>query len=272
MRQAATTALASAPPQLHHPITYTQVGDLPLTSCWFGACSQTHLNFKMAAEDLRLDKERHLKYWQRCRNSYLPSPYTAADSTRLMWACFIFSALDVLSVPLEAKERANIRDWVLSLQHPDGGFCGSPTHAYDGPDASKGGANLAATFFALILLAVAAEDDEAGAKGAFAGVQRRKLLRWVRKLQRDDGSFGQNLWEGKPVGGSDTRHSYLATSIRWMLRGDVRPGDEAWEEDIDLDATAAHIRRGQAYDGGLAESNEQESHGAFHAWRSEFIY
>ena len=218
----------------------------------------------MAAENPRLDKERHVKYWQRCHNSYLPSPYTAADSTRLMWACFIFSALDVLSIPLEAKDRANIRDWVLSLQHPDGGFCGSPTHAYDEPDASKGHANLAATFFALVLLAIAAEDVEGGAKSAFAGVRRRRLLRWLRSLQREDGSFGQNLWEGKPVGGSDTRHSYLATSIRWMIRGDVRPGDEAWEEDIDVDVTVGHIRRGQTYDGGLAEFHQQESHGTFH--------
>lgn len=51
------------------------------------------------SEPSRLDRERHCKYWQRCHSSYLPSPYTAADSTRLMWACFIFSAFDVLSMP-----------------------------------------------------------------------------------------------------------------------------------------------------------------------------
>lgn len=179
-----------------------------------------------------------------------------------MWACFIFSALDVLSIPLESNERANIRTWVLSLQHPDGGFCGSPTHAHEGQDASKGNANIAATFFALVLLAVAAEDDDGGARAAFSGVRRRRLLRWLRRLQREDGSFGQNLWDGEPVGGSDTRHSYLACSIRWMVRGDVRPGDEAWEEDIDVVATVGHIRQGQTYDGGLAEFYQHESHGA----------
>lgn len=210
----------------------------------------------------RLDKARHVKYWQRCHSTYLPPPYTSADSTRLMWACFIFSAFDVLSVPVKDRDRATIRAWVLSLQHPDGGFCGSPNHAYAGQSASKGDANLAATFFALVLLAVAADgSDECAAKSAFAGVHRRKLLTWLRRLQREDGSFGQNLWDGRPVGGQDTRHSYLASSIRWMLRGDVQKGDEAWVEDVDTEAMVAHIRRLQTYDGGLAEFSQQESHG-----------
>lgn len=107
-----------------------------------------------------------------------------------------------------------------------------------GQDATKGSANLATTFFALLLLGVAAgTDDEA--RAAFAGVQRRKLLRWVTKLQRPDGSFGQVLWEGEAVGGRDTRHSYLASAIRWMLRGE---GDE---EDIDVERMVDHIRHTQ---------------------------
>jgi geranylgeranyl transferase type-1 subunit beta len=186
-----------------------------------------------------LDKPRHIKYWQRCFTSYLPSAYTANDSTRLTFAFFIVSALDLLSVPLSAKDRSSIRSWVLSLQHPDGGFCGSPSHVLEGQDAIKGSANLAATFFALLLLGVAAgTDDEA--KAAFAGVKRRKLLRWMKKLQRRDGSFGQVLWEGEPVGGRDTRHSYLASAIRWILRG-----NEDEEEDFDVEAMVSQIRSTQ---------------------------
>jgi geranylgeranyl transferase type-1 subunit beta len=77
------------------------------------------------------------------------------------------------------------------------------------------------------------------------GVHRRKLLQWLAKLQRKDGSFGQNLWDETPVGGSDMRHSYLASLIRWMLRGSVEKGDAAWVEDIDVEAMIAHIRNGQ---------------------------
>jgi geranylgeranyl transferase type-1 subunit beta len=183
-----------------------------------------------------LEKERHVKYWQRCYGNYLPTAYTVADSTRLTFACFIVCAQDLLSVPLPAKDRTAIRAWVLSLQHPDGGFCGSPTHALPGQAASRGTANLAATFFALILLGLAAEGD---GRRAFRGVRRKRLLRWVRGLQRPDGSFGQNMWEGVPVGGRDTRHSYLASSIRWMLRG--------WEgdEDFDVDGLIRCIREAQ---------------------------
>lgn len=195
--------------------------------------------------DTPLDKQRHAKYWQRCYSAYLPSPYTSSESTRLMWASFIISAHDLLSIPFSPAERARIRTWILGLQHQDGGFCGSPTHfPPEGTDGSKGHANLAATFFALITLAIAAEGEDE-VRNAFAGVNRRKLLSWLRRLQREDGSFGQHLWDGKPVGGADTRHSYLACSIRWMLRGDVKEGEDAWVEDMDVEATVAHIRLGQ---------------------------
>lgn len=196
-----------------------------------------------ASESATLDKQRHVKYWQRCQRAFLPTAYTAADSTRLTFACFIISALDLLSVPLETKDRTAIRRWVLSLQHPDGGFCGSSTHSMDGQQAGKGTANLAATFFALVLLATAAEEDTAVT--AFAGVNRRGILEWLRKLQRQDGSFGQNIWEGETVGGKDARHSYLASCVRWMLRGEIKEGEEQWVEDVDVDSMIAHIRRGQ---------------------------
>ncbi|KAL5608536.1 hypothetical protein FOBRF1_009033 [Fusarium oxysporum] len=209
-----------------------------------------------------LDKQQHIKYWQRCHKSYLPSPYTAYDSTRLTFACFIISALDILSVPLTHTERGAIRRWVLSLQHPEGGFCGSSTHALPGQEAYKGTANIAATFFALVLLGLAA-DGEDEARSAFNGVDRVRLLKWLNRLQRKDGSFGQNLWDGEIVGGRDMRHSYLASCIRWMLRGDVKEGDEGWVEDLNVDEMIAHIKRGQTYDGGVAESSQHESHAGY---------
>ncbi|EHK18164.1 uncharacterized protein TRIVIDRAFT_45023 [Trichoderma virens Gv29-8] len=211
------------------------------------------------AEEPKLDKARHVKYWQRCHNTFLPTPYTSNDSTRLIFAFFIISALDLLSVPLTAQERAAARAWVLSLQHPDGGFCGSPTHAIEGDNASKGSANIAATFFALILLGLVAESEEEQ-RSAFAGVDRKALLLWLRKLQRSDGSFGQVLWDGEPMGGRDMRHSYLASSIRFMLRGPVQEGDENWVEDIDTERMIEYIKSVQTYDGGIAESSTEESH------------
>ncbi|PQK17239.1 hypothetical protein BB8028_0007g04340 [Beauveria bassiana] len=215
-----------------------------------------------AAENSGLDVERHIKYWKRCHGSYLPAPYTANDSTRLTLACFIVSSLDLLRSPLTAKERAAIRAWVLSLQHPDGGFCGSATHAPAG--ASAGDANLAATFFALVLLALAAVGGPQE-EGAFSGVKRTRLLRWLRRLQRnEDGAVGQMLWEGEPVGGHDVRNSYMAAGIRWMLRGDVEKGDEGWVEDLDLDKLVGFVANTQTHDGGMGETtSHHESHGGY---------
>lgn len=212
-----------------------------------------------AADGPSLDTERHVKYWKRCHGAFLPAPYTSNDSTRMTLACFIISALDLLNSPLSAHERAACRRWVLSLQHPDGGFCGASTHGAVPRD--KGAANLASTFFALILLTFAA-DSEDEQRRAFAGVRRRNLLSWLRKLQRADGGFGQLLWEGKPVGGNDVRHSYMAAGIRWMVRGSVAQDDAAWVEDIDVASLVAAIRRTQTFDGGMGESVPvHESHG-----------
>lgn len=238
----------------------------------------------MAADTaVPLEKERHIKYWQRCHKTFLPHQYTSSDSTRLALTFFILAALDILSPSssdkhlLTAEDRAAARNFVLGLQHPAGGFCGSPTHALPrdvcaGWDFEKGAptprhassANIAATYFALLIFAIVADGQE-GAKSAYAGVDRVKTLRWLRRLQRADGSFGELvLDDGRIEGGRDMRLCYLAAATRWMLRGDMKEGDADWVEDIDVDAMVGHIRRSQTYDGGLAESSQLESHGTLH--------
>lgn len=221
-----------------------------------------------------LDKERHLRYWKRCYRSYLPSQYTSHDSSRMAIGFFIVAAFDILS-PQESsagtrnfttEDRANVRSWVLSLQHPRGGFCGSPSHSLPAHLGTRVGglgvANIAATYFAILLLALVSEDTQAVGQPAFAGVDRQATLRWLKRLQRPDGSFGELvLDDGTIEGGKDMRLCYLASSIRWLLRGAVQEGEPAWLEDIDVAALAAYIRQGQAYDGGVAESSGHESHG-----------
>lgn len=235
-----------------------------------------------ASSDLLLDKQRHLRYWQRCLRTLLPTQYTGNDSTRMALAFFIIAAIDLLSSSdstgasqiLTREDRSNIRTWVLSLQHPGGGFCGSATHAVPaevpsgaGPrleaaqdtTQTTGTANLAATYFALLLLALVAEGD---GRHALEGVNRRATLLWLRRLQRPDGSFGEVvLDDGLIAGGRDMRYCYLAAVIRWCLRGDASEGNGAWVADIDVDNLVEHIRRGQTFDGGVSESSEHEAHG-----------
>ncbi|PSR84109.1 terpenoid cyclases/protein prenyltransferase alpha-alpha toroid [Coniella lustricola] len=242
-----------------------------------------------------LDKARHLRYWQRCLRSMLPHHYTSMDSSRLSLCYFIIVAVDLLSTDtdkpiLTASDRLRVRSWVLSCQHPLGGFAGSPTHIFspEHQHSDRENANVAGTFFALLLLALVAEDESdanegpktGSAQAAFAGVDRVKILRWLRRLQRpDDGSFGEVVYyspgmseknggqddqqESLVGGGRDMRYCYLAAAIRWMLRGDVPPDHPDYVEDIDVPALVNHIRRGQTYDGGFAESWRHESHAGY---------
>ncbi|XXG93778.1 geranylgeranyl transferase type-1 subunit beta [Hypoxylon texense] len=237
----------------------------------------------MTSEQPPLDTARHIRYWQRCFRSLLPHHYVSNDSIRLTLGFFIIAALDLLSSPSSYSEppsdplkaslitpddRKRLRAWVLSLQHPQGGFCGSPHHVLPAEYATKwdainkvesardpANANIAATYFALLLLGILADDD---GSNAFVGVHRVETLQWLKKLQRDDGSFGEIIDEDGYVGGGrDMRYCYLAATIRWALGG-----PEAGE-DYDVDALVAHIRRGQTFDGGVAESSTHESHAGY---------
>ena len=193
----------------------------------------------------KLDKERHIKYWLRCLRSLLPTAYTSTDSSRMTLAFFILSALDLLGADVpSATERTSMQSWILKCQHPNGGFCGSPNHRYpDGyyVDVGQGErlmdpANLPATYFAILSLSYV---------GSFEGIMRSKCLRWLKSLQRDDGSFGELVTEdGRIHGGKDMRYCYVATAIRWMLGGDELSGEEI-EDDIDVEKLVDHIRSGQ---------------------------
>ncbi|KAK5659256.1 hypothetical protein OQA88_1348 [Cercophora sp. LCS_1] len=232
-----------------------------------------------------LDIERHLKYWKRCLRSPLPSIYLSNEGNRMALAYFIINSIAILTPPgqqmslVTREERAQMRQWVLSHQHPDGGFSGTstlvfPPGQYDEWDFESGCrslehsglANIAATVFALQLLALLTEDSES--ENAFKGVDRVKTLRWLRRLQRDDGSFGEALrllpdrgWF--IAGGYDMRYCYVATVIRWMLRGDVKEGDAGWVEDIDTQGLAEYILGSQTYDGGFAGSSSEEPHAGY---------
>lgn len=216
-----------------------------------------------------LDIPRHLKYWKRCLRSLLPSAYQSNEGNRLALSYFIINSLAILAPNSSEKEerpeqligpeeRRALREWVLSHQHGQGGFCGTssltfPLHAYDEwnfdtkkPEVEHSGlANIAATLFALQLLALLSDDDD-----VFRGVDRVKTLRWLRKLQREDGSFGEVLrqlpGQGWFIGGgSDMRYCYIAASIRWFLRGDVKEGEPGWVEDFDTEGLARYILNSQ---------------------------
>lgn len=201
-------------------------------------------------EKLQLNVALHIRYWRMCSSSLLPTGYTTNDSSRMTFGFFILSALDLLGIGAETfaeKDRTNIRDWILKCQHPNGGFCGSPNHKY--PDAyykdvGRGRqlmdpANLPATFFAILSLSYT---------GSLDRIDRGACLKWLKTLQREDGSFGELIsQEGVIKGGADMRYCYTATAIRWILRGDVDEADTPPDEDINAEALVDHIRAGQVH-------------------------
>ncbi|KAI0435955.1 terpenoid cyclases/Protein prenyltransferase [Xylaria telfairii] len=228
-----------------------------------------------AAVDPPLDGARHIRYWQRCFRSMLPHHYTSNDSIRLTLGFFILSALDLLSpssaTPLITPEdRTRLRAWILRLQHPHGGFCGSPHHVlprgfttrFDADTKSyvardPANANIAATGFALLTLGILADGD---GSDAFSHVDRVRTLTWLKRLQREDGSFGEVLTDdGRVSGGRDMRYCYIAAIIRSALGG--ANGDKTL--DFDVDALVGHIRRAQTFDGGMSESSMHESHSGY---------
>lgn len=235
---------------------------------------------------MEFNRERQIKYFQRCYNTVLPAGYTSMDSNRLFLGFFVVAGLDLLSAEsstlsaaaaptplIPSADRPHLRAWVLSQQHRLGGFCGSPSQVQ--PETVRrgfdGGApqpavrdpeniSLAGTFFALILLGTLAEEDEASLGQAYRQVNRIATLRWLKTLQRPDGSFGEVVRaDGVVSGGRDMRYCYMAAATRWILRG-----HEAGPElDIDVDGLVRHVRRSQAYDGGIAESHMGEGQAGY---------
>lgn len=190
----------------------------------------------------QLSTGRQLTYWKRCLKTYLPHMYTSNDCNRMTLAFFIVSALDLLDLLRDAsteQERNDYINWVYHNQHPAGGFRASPAMDLANTMTADNGhwdpANLPATFFALATLLILGDDLQR--------VKRRECLQWLPQLQRpEDGSFGETLGEGGRIeGGHDTRFSYCAAGVRWILRGTVE-GAVDGVQDIDVDAVVRCIR------------------------------
>ena len=192
----------------------------------------------------KLNKQKHINYWKRCLKTYLPTQYTSTDSNRMLLAFFIVSALDLLGVLHEqttVDERNGYIDWIYRCEHPEGGFRGFPGTDFglERNDDNKiwDPANVPATYLALSALLILGDD--------LSRVKRRECLQWLRKLQRDDGGFGETLGENNRIeGGQDSRFGYCAIVVRWILRGAAK-GDVEGVLDIDVDRLTECVKKSQ---------------------------
>lgn len=196
-------------------------------------------------------KERHIKYFLRCLRTLLPHQYTSGDSGRILLAFFIIAGLDLLGVlktSTTPEERQRYIDWLYHCQHPSGGIRGfSGTIFVDSNENENNKrtreneawdpANLPATFLALEMLLLLGDD--------LGRLDRKGCLIWLRKLQRENGSFGETLGVDEQIeGGSDLRFCYCAAGIRYLLRGS-RQKDVPGVEDIDTAELVAFIESSQ---------------------------
>lgn len=160
-------------------------------------------------------------------------------------AYFIVSAcdvLDILKTSTQPNERQEWIDWIYHCQHPKGGFRMWPGTDFgeraNAENARWDPANVPATYFALASLLILGDD--------LKRVRRRETLRWIHLMQREDGSFGETLVDGKQEGGRDPRLGYCATGVRYILRGGTEPGplsiDGEIIEDINIDTYVNCVR------------------------------
>lgn len=160
-------------------------------------------------------------------------------------AYFIVSSCDVLDIlksSTQPNERQEWIDWIYHCQHPKGGFRMWPGTDFgeraNAENARWDPANVPATYFALASLLILGDD--------LKRVRRKETLRWIHLMQREDGSFGETLVEGKQEGGRDPRLGYCATGVRYILRGGTEPGplsiDGEVIEDIDIDTYVNCVR------------------------------
>lgn len=209
---------------------------------------------------------------------------------------FIIAGLDLLGAlhppssaesskgSISASERQGYVNWIYHCQLPSGGFRGFPGTDFGADKRNADNevwdpANLPATFFALVTLLMLGDD--------LVRVRRMQCLRWLTRMQREDGSFGEVLGaEGKIEGGNDLRFCCCAAGIRYILRG----RDEEFlkrVEDIDTQRLIEYVENCQVrsmrscscsidrrvdcfcyktYDGGFAQAPWLEAHGMnFHS-------
>ncbi|KAH7391766.1 geranylgeranyl transferase-like protein type i beta subunit [Pyrenochaeta sp. MPI-SDFR-AT-0127] len=215
-----------------------------------------------ASSDSQLHYARHIKYWRRNLKTLLPHYYTSNDANRMLLALFTVSALDILGdldAALSTQERQGHIDWVYSCQLPEGGF-----RPWSGSDFKNlrndknkiwDPAHIPGTFFALLTLVVLGDD--------LSKVKRKEILVWLVKMQRPEGGFGETLGEdGFVHGGNDSRFGYMATAIRWILRGNVE-GPVDGVPDINVDSFVECVRQAECYDGGISEAPYHEAHAGF---------
>lgn len=155
-------------------------------------------------DSVKLSSSSHISYlYSKLFN--LPDRWIQLDASRTWIMYWVLGALSMLDVKIKPEERDRAIETILSFQHPDGGFSGSP-----GPGHL---AHLAATYACICCLAILLEDAEQDVvNNTWSKVDIKKLYDWMLSLKVSDGSFAV-----QHEGEIDVRGCYGALAVAAML-------------------------------------------------------
>lgn len=250
-----------------HPPLIPIGGSEPLMNMGDVSEAQSSNTKNIPTPEFTFNRSRQITYWLRCARTFLPNAYESGDASRMLFAFFIVSALDLLGMldpdpetgkaKITSEEKSGWIDWIYHCQHSEGGFRGFTGTIMDhGEQSSWDPANLPATFFALCTLLILGDD--------LRRVDREACLKWTAKLQRPDGSFGEvlsgevGLQVYEIQGGRDLRFCCCAAGIMYMLRN-VRGLSDATTM-FKEGAMVHYIESCQSYEGGFSEGPYREAH------------
>lgn len=140
----------------------------------------------------RFVKEKHVKYVLELDQKTDTFEYYATEHLRMSGVYWAVMAMDLLGC-LDKMEKDNIVKFVMSCQHPNGGFGGNVSHD----------PHLLYTLSAVQILVIFDELER---------IDKQKVTDYVVGLQQDDGSVIGDRW-----GEVDTRFSYCALNCCALL-------------------------------------------------------
>ncbi|XP_012281712.1 geranylgeranyl transferase type-1 subunit beta isoform X2 [Orussus abietinus] len=192
---------------------------------------------------IELVKKQHAKYFQRFLHM-VPGQLASFDFTRLMFAFFAISGLDMLDAldDLSPDRKIEAIEWIYRLQiedaGPRSGFQSSTTLPKEVAEYQCG--HLAMTYTGLATLLVLGDD--------LRRVNRKSIIEGIQACQNPDGSFTAVVAGYE----SDMRFLYCACCVSAIL--------DDWSG-INKPAAINYIVQSISYDGGIGQGPGLESHG-----------
>ena len=186
-------------------------------------------------------REKHIDYIKKLALDTTSFEFVISQNIRMNGIYWALTSLYILGCDLHKElDIPEILDWVMKCQHEKGGFGGNINHD----------PHIIYTLSALQILSLV---------GELHRIDKASIKKYIKSLQRPDGSFCGDIW-----GEIDTRFSYCALSslaILGSLREELdNDRDEKSNYCIDVKNAVEFISSCQNFDGGFGAVPSAESH------------